>query len=167
MASIAVLGGCLPSYDNIPTKGNPAMRKNAEFRSKWNEPGKHYRYTYSYFKGMGSETQRGECIIDDSVACTWSSTSSDLEKSKIPGRISGYFDKMDTILLEMDPDSIKSETPDSYSMIETKRGNTNQGDSLSVPFGYTVYFNAERGYIDSLFFLPFGPYFRVWTMTVE
>lgn len=83
-------------------------------------------------------------------------------KSKSPGRISDYFDKMDSVLMIMEPDSLMAETPGSYSIIELR-----QLDTLSVPYGYSVYFNQGLGHIDSLFFLPFGPNLRVRELTIE
>jgi hypothetical protein len=51
---------------------------------------------------MGSHTERGECIIGDTVACAYNTALGDEGVSQRPGRISGLFDKLDSVLLIMD-----------------------------------------------------------------
>jgi hypothetical protein len=130
--------------------------------ARWSETNKRYTYEYSYHYGIYSPTQSGTCEISETVVCKWYSGDGEEGESTQPGRIQPYFDSLKTITQNVSPDTIKRNGDFAFTLSQLVKVN----DSLSLPYGYSVWFNSEFGYIDSLFIYPFGVQLRVRSLTL-
>lgn len=161
-----VFGNCIgtTSTDDAEADGMSSVVKHiSQNEELWNEDSRRYSYRFEYYSGFISSTKNGDCQIFDSVVCEWRDGTGEQGVGKEPGRIQSYFQTLEEINSEIAPDSIRIYDEYSFSVIQIVQAN----DSLKVPYGYSVWFNPELGYIDSIIIYPFGPQLRISSLKLE
>ncbi|MEO7426095.1 MAG: hypothetical protein ABI036_12985 [Fibrobacteria bacterium] len=161
-----ILGGCImgskTEYGGSFSKAD-AFALISENERKWQDDEKSYKYGYRLWEGLYSSTKYGNCQVSDTVICTWVDAISDGGVSKEPGRLQRYFDLIRDKLGDIEPDSVGKLSPNAFIVYENKAAN----DSLNLPVGYSVWFNPDFGYPDSIIFYPFGPALRIDSLSLK